>query len=130
MEQIVPREKWLYNDRGMMKWMGWLLSDHSAFMENAKGKEQTHLVKSEMSWTEINSNLKIAWEKSEMVVVQLNMIENSAYIPEIKGMVIGFNAGQIYLLLDNGDTRLIHVEDIRYVELVNNIKWYNDDNAI
>lgn len=130
MEQIVPREKWLYNDRGMMKWMGWLLSDHSAFMENAKGKERTHLVKPEMSWTKINGNLKIAWERSEMVVVQLNTIENSAYSPEIKGTVIGFNAGQIYLLMEDGDTRLIHVEDIRYVELANNIKWYNDDNAI
>lgn len=25
MENNVPREKWLYPDRGMKKWLGWIL---------------------------------------------------------------------------------------------------------
>ncbi|POD88767.1 hypothetical protein S101258_00481 [Lactiplantibacillus plantarum subsp. plantarum] len=33
MERVVPREKWLYDDRGMMKWMGWILAGHSAYLE-------------------------------------------------------------------------------------------------
>ena len=40
MENNVPREKWLYPDRCMKKWLGWILSDHSAYMEKASISER------------------------------------------------------------------------------------------
>ena len=39
MENNVPQEKWLYPDRCMKKWLGWILSDHSAYMEKASISE-------------------------------------------------------------------------------------------
>lgn len=130
MEQIVPREKWLYNDRGMMKWMGWLLSDHSAFMENAKGKELVHPAKPEMDEEKINNQLQQAWNNSNEVSIQINVLENDSYLPEFIGRVVGFDSGQIYLQLSEGETKLLHVEEIRSVELIKNGKWWADGDTI
>lgn len=130
MEQIVPREKWLYNDRGMMKWMGWLLSDHSAFMEKSKLQEAGKDVKPEMDQRQVSKNLASAWENGEVVTIQMNSIEDNSFVPEIKGQVIGFNAGQIYLLLEEGTTSRLNVENIRYVTATPSQKWWLDDNAL
>ncbi|AKP66813.1 hypothetical protein [Companilactobacillus ginsenosidimutans] len=130
MEQIVPREKWLYNDRGMMKWMGWLLSDHSAFMEGEKVKERLTPVKPEMEVEIISEQLKDAWENSKSVSVQINVLENDEYVPEIEGVVVGFDTGRIYLQLDSGETRLLHLEEIRCVNIQKNDKWWTDGYAL
>lgn len=34
MERSVSEVLCLYPDRGMQKWLGWILSDHSAYMED------------------------------------------------------------------------------------------------
>ena len=49
MENNVPREKWLYPDRCMKKWLGWILSDHSAYMEEASISERPVEPKPEQS---------------------------------------------------------------------------------
>ena len=49
MENNVPREKWLYPDRCMKKWLGWILSDHSAYMEKASISERPVEPKPEQS---------------------------------------------------------------------------------
>ncbi|WP_125770317.1 DNA-directed RNA polymerase subunit beta [Companilactobacillus furfuricola] len=130
MEQIVPREKWLYNDRGMLKWMGWLLSDHSAFMEKSRTQETDKEIKPQMDQQQISRNLASAWEDGAMISIQMNTIEVNSFIPEIKGQVIGFNAGQIYVLLEEGTTRRLQVEDIRYATTVPSQKWWLDDNTL
>lgn len=130
MEQIVPREKWLYNDRGMMKWMGWLLSDHSAFMERSKRLESIKDVKPEMDQQQISQNLASAWENGAMATIQMNTIEANTFVPEIKGQIIGFNAGQIYVLLEEGTTKRLYVGDIRYVTTTPSQKWWLDDNSL
>lgn len=130
MERIVPREKWLYNDRGMMKWMGWLLSDHSAFMEKAKGKETPTTIKPEMDTRSISNNLARAWERKQTIIIQMNAIEGNAFVPEMKGQIIGFNAGQVYLLGEDGSTKLLYVENIRYAALSNDQKWWMNDDTL
>ncbi len=35
----VQRDQWLYNDRGMMKWLGYFLSDHTQDMTDKKSEE-------------------------------------------------------------------------------------------
>ncbi len=37
----VPRDQWLYNDRGMMKWLGYFLSDHTQDMTD-KNQRSSH----------------------------------------------------------------------------------------
>ena len=119
-----------HQDRGMMKWMGWLLSDHSAFMEGEKIKERRQPIKKEMDVEKISERLKKAWEDSSSVSIQINVMENNDLVPEIEGVVVGFDTGRIYLQLDSGETRLLHTEEIRCVELQKSGKWWTDGYTI
>ncbi len=123
-ERIVPREQWLYDDRGMMKWMGWLLSDHSAFMENAKQAEKPVPVKSEMTPTEIQRTLQTAFEQNRAVWIQPNIIADGQYVPEVGGYPVTFYAGRVYLEQAGHQLWMIHVETIRHVALQSNEKWW------
>lgn len=67
----VPRERWLYNDRGMAKWMGWLLSDHSAYLNEAAKSDLPAAPLSEMTAEDIDSTLQNAWLNSKAVSIQL-----------------------------------------------------------
>ncbi|MCH4007926.1 DNA-directed RNA polymerase subunit beta [Companilactobacillus sp.] len=127
MERIVPRDKWLYNDRGMMKWMGWLLSDHSAFMEGEKNKENLQPILPQMGVVDISDRLQQAWESADYVSIQLNVLNHDNFVPELVGVVVGFDAGRIYLQMDSGETKLLRVEEIRSVIPVREDKWWNDD---
>lgn len=115
MEQTVPREKWLYNDRGMMKWMGWLLSDHSSFMEGEQQHEQLKPVAPEMAPSLIDVTLNNAFEQSQTVQIQLNLLENDQYAPAITGEILGYHDDRIYLQAIHGPIQVIILEEIRCV---------------
>ena len=66
MENNVPREKWLYPDRCMKKWLGWILSDHSAYMEKASISERPVEPKPEQSQETISDILEDAWQNAKL----------------------------------------------------------------
>lgn len=123
-EHNVPRDQWLYPDRGMMKWMGWLLSDHSAYMSVAAKSDKPEPELSEMSFEKINACLQHAWEQSQSVAIQLAELENGQYLPLVEGAVCGFVDGQVYLQQKTGGMRMVQVEEIRHVELMDATKWW------
>ncbi|WP_125760887.1 DNA-directed RNA polymerase subunit beta [Companilactobacillus hulinensis] len=125
MERIVPREKWLYDDRCMKKWMGWLLSDHSAFLDNARNSEQPRHIDDEMDNSSISNCLQSSFDYSKFVIIQLDILEDNNYVPEIHGIVAGFENNQVYLYLEDGSVKSIFIEDIRYAELEEHDKWWN-----
>lgn len=125
-EHIVPRNQWLYDDRGMMKWMGWLLSDHSAFMEQAKAAETPTPVTVEMTPDEINRVLQQAWETGQVVQIQLNVLTHDQYVPVITGRVVSFYAGQIYVQQADDRLRSLAVDQIRHVTAPPAIKWWTE----
>lgn len=127
MENIVPREKWLYNDRGMMKWMGWLLSDHSAYMDEEKIKERKQPQHTQMKSGQISERLNNSWLHANEVLIQVNVLEDDYLIPEFKGIVAGFGSGQIYLQLDNSEFKILQVEQIRWIGSVKDGKWWDDE---
>lgn len=124
-ENNVPRELWLYPDRGMMKWMGWLLSDHSAYLEEAAKSEKPQQPLSEMTFADINATLQTAWEQSQSVAVQLAALYNDQYLPLIEGAVVGLVDGQVYLQPKSGRPRMLAVADIRHVEPLDTTKWWD-----
>ena len=71
MENNVPQEKWLYPDRCMKKWLGWILSDHSAYMEKASISERPVEPKPEQSQETISDILEDAWQNAKIVAVQI-----------------------------------------------------------
>lgn len=109
----VPKERWLYNDRGMAKWMGWLLSDHSAYLNEATKSDLPEAPLTEMTAEDIDSALQRAWLNSKAVSIQLAPLYDSKFLPLIEGAVIGCTEGQVNLLQKDTTIRTIDVADIR-----------------
>lgn len=124
MENNVPREKWLYPDRCMKKWLGWILSDHSAYMEEASISERPVEPKPEQSQETISDILEDAWQNAKIVAVQVGTPYDERLLPDIEGAVIGHWDDQVYLQLKNGDTQSIDAADIRNVALLNPDRWW------
>ncbi|BDZ31587.1 DNA-directed RNA polymerase subunit beta [Lactiplantibacillus sp. WILCCON 0030] len=129
MERIVPREKWLYDDRGMLKWMGWILSDHSAYMESVGKQTRPREVKPEMPVTQISANLQKAWKTGQAVIVQSDTLENNCFTAEYHGQVAGYQGDQIYLQLANDSVKFFHLDELRYVEIPTAEKWWSHDDT-
>lgn len=123
----VPKERWLYNDRGMAKWMGWLLSDHSAYLNEATKSDLPEAPLTEMTAEDIDSALQSAWLNSKAVSIQLAPLYDSKFLPLIEGAVIGCTEGQVNLLQKDTTIRTIDVADIRHVDVLAAEKWWNQD---
>lgn len=121
----VPQSEWLYADRGMAKWLGWLLSDHTQYLtEQAKAAHPEPLLPP-MEPAVIDSCLQQAWEKSQPVHLQLTPDFDSQQAPAITGMLIGFGSGQIQLVQrDSGVMVAIATEDIRHAAPIETRHWW------
>src|SRR5699024_4601448 len=66
-----------YHDRGMKKWAGFFLSEHTAEQEKIqKGLAHTNYPKPQMSEQEIGKVLQIARIKNKSVAIQIEAIDN------------------------------------------------------
>lgn len=124
MENNVPREKWLYPDRGMKKWLGWILSDHSAYMEEASISERPVQPKLEQSQEIISDILEDAWQNAKIVAVHVGTPNDEHLLPDIEGAVIGRWDDQVYLQLKTGEMQSIDAAEIRNVQLLNPDRWW------
>lgn len=124
-ERNVPREKWLYDDRGMKKWMGWILADHSEYMAKEAKLEQFAEPKPQMINEEISKVLDHAWKQNHQITIQLNDLYDNHFQNDVVGWIGGFQNRQIFLADESGEYKHIEVEDIRNVEELTASKWWN-----
>lgn len=109
-----------YQDRGIQKWQGMYLSEHTAEMEKEQKREQrTILPKKVMTENEIQELLTSAYQNQRIIAIQLEMkdLENN-YFDDITGTIKGFDALGIFV----GDTK-VHYDEIRNIELPVFHKW-------
>ena len=112
--------KKVYEDRNMLKWIGFYLSDQTAainkdVIERSKVNNQKPLMQSE----EIEKVLNEARLKSKPVSIQLeDLNENAQYYDDVIGMIRGYYELGIYI----GDQK-VHYDEIRNVEVYNWKKW-------
>lgn len=112
--------KKVYEDRNMLKWIGFYLSDQTAainkdVIERSKVNNQKPLMQSE----EIEKVLNEARLKSKPVSIQLEALnENAQYYDDVIGMIRGYDELGIYI----GDQK-VHYDEIRNVEVYNWKKW-------
>ncbi|WP_203633504.1 DNA-directed RNA polymerase subunit beta [Lacticaseibacillus suibinensis] len=125
MERNVPRELWLYPDRGMKKWLGWILSDHSAYMESQAIDEKPTPEKPEQKPSVIDQVLQTAWEQGQVVAIQLNALYDGQYRRDLEGPILGYADGQIYLQRKDGLVLPVQVEDIRHIDVLDATKWWH-----
>lgn len=117
-----------YQDRGKLKWMGMMLSDHTEALK--KLKQTDHTVqqitpKPQMSFYEISMIFKKSYDYQSPIRIQSNIINQSDHYEEIPCIVLGYKDNYIYLKKINGEIRKCQLEEIRYAECIEPMEWYN-----
>ncbi|WP_040981158.1 hypothetical protein [Oceanobacillus jeddahense] len=131
MEQIsvtrVTPEQFGYKDRGMVKWLGMMLSDHSEALKKEEADDQLMEVeaKEEMMEEEIAKVLYKAFTTGSPVLIQANVMQNGNYYKDLECKVSGYTENQIHLFLKDGRVTNCTLGEIRNVEMMNSLDWYD-----
>lgn len=105
-----------YQDRGMKKWSGFFLSDHSLKINQDNRKRATvYSKKTEMSEAEISKILLQSFSNHYPVSIQLkNLDEDCRFAEDIKGFVEGYSNENIVTISGTA----VHLNDINHIELI------------
>lgn len=103
-----------YQDRGMKKWQGFMLSDHIAALNKDKeNNAKVYTEKETMSEVEISQVLLQAFANNKVVAVQLKEKTLDKKIqPDIVGLVKGYDGDKIVI----GDNE-IELGDINNIQI-------------
>ena len=103
-----------YQDRGMKKWQGFMLSDHIATLNRDKEeKAKVYTEKDTMSEAEVSQVLLQAFANNKVVSVQLKEKTLDKKIqPDIVGLVKGYEGDRIVI----GDTE-VELSNINNIEI-------------
>ena len=102
-----------YHDRGMLKWQGFFLSDHTSAIKKEAAQNIPEL-RPEMNQSEIGRILNDSWESCTKVSIQLNQVNGNAVPVELHGYVKGYQDDKICLSV-KGNIQMISVDAIRNV---------------
>lgn len=107
-----------YQDRGMLKWAGYFLSDHTSALQQMFIDEQPEEILPRQEMEEVSKTLANAWHRNEMVHVQLNELQQGELIESVTGQVLGVYDDKI--IIQNADDRYtrLDLEEIRNVRVV------------
>ena len=111
--------KYDYIDRGMIKWQGFYLSDHTSALNaehEAQNKALHREIPPQMTSEEITSVINQAIVKNRVVEIQTNKCDgNGIYDPPIIGKIKGYMENDLYI--DNDCT--VGISVIRHVSIAN-----------
>lgn len=101
-----------YQDRGMKKWQGFMLSDHIvALNKDKENNAKVYTEKDAMSDIEISQILLQAFANNKIVSVQLKEKTLDKKIqPDIVGHVKGYHGDKI--IIDNSEIELSNINNI------------------
>lgn len=110
----------VYRDRGMKKWAGFILSEHTLEQEKyEKAKKKVNVPKPQMSPEDIYTTMQQAQIKNKRIAVQRVAVDiEGNYYDDVIGLLKGADSRGIYI----GNER-IDFHEIRHVELLNHKKW-------
>ncbi|MEK6189481.1 MAG: hypothetical protein N2A99_00635 [Carnobacterium alterfunditum] len=109
-----------YHDRGIKKWAGFYLSEHTAAQEKLTGERQkSNPQKQQLDPQEIALVVNEAILKNRSVAVQIEAVDqNGCYKDDIVGLVAGGDELGIYI----NDTK-VDFDEIRNVQFISLKKW-------
>lgn len=115
-----------YRDRGKVKWMGMMLSDHFEALKKmkAENKEAQPPLKAEKNPTENAMMLHQAYTSKQPIRLQPNIIKGGQYLPALDCMVLGFYGEYIHFKKQDHTTFKLQLEQIRYIEWMDPLCWY------
>ncbi|ETF12202.1 hypothetical protein N654_1344 [Lactiplantibacillus plantarum 4_3] len=102
-----------YHDRGMMKWQGFYLSDHTAALnQQNQHLNAVYVPRPQQSLAELTQVLADAYQRQQLVTIQLKTVDqNNRHLPDITTLIHGYNANDIVI----DSNRFISLQDIRNV---------------
>ncbi|WP_314060367.1 hypothetical protein [uncultured Vagococcus sp.] len=109
-----------YHDRGMKKWAGFYLSEHTAIMEKLKLTEIQLIPQKEQQSPEVISQfLETAILKGLGVSVQKEEVDQEGhYSPDITGKISGHDSLGVYI-----GKQKIPYDNIRHIDFDDDKKW-------
>jgi len=115
-----------YKDRGKMKWIGLMLSDHAEALKKQKQARQKSQIepKSKQDMEAISACLYRSYSSGKPLAIQLDILSEGRYLPDIEGIILGFREDTIYLRQRDRETKRIKLEDIRHVGWISTTQWY------
>ena len=114
-----------YDDRGMAKWMGFYLSEHTSEMEKDNTVRNKVWHRNEpMSDFEIGAVLDTAFKNHSQVVIQTAELngEGSAF-EYVVGVVEGHNGNTLYVSDDELGVQLVAIDSINNIQIADRAKW-------
>lgn len=119
-ERLFMEAKQVYQDRGMMKWIGFYLSDHTAVLnKESKERNRINVEKEQMELEEIGEVLQQAYLQNKRIAIQLEALNDEGnYLDDLIGKIFGQREEQIYL--DEEERGMLHltIEQIHHVEIL------------
>ncbi len=114
-----------YDDRGMAKWMGFYLSEHTSEMEKDNTIRNTIYYRREkMSEIEISSILDTAYRYRYSVIIQLDALNTEGFaFEDVSGVVEGFNGNKLYLSDVETGIQIVSINSINHIALSTTEKW-------
>ncbi|MEI5992724.1 hypothetical protein [Candidatus Enterococcus mansonii] len=109
-----------YQDRGIKKWNGFYLSEHTSIIDKEKTAAKKNIPqKRRMTEGEIGQLLEFAFNNNRQVTIQLEIVDSEGnYNDDTIGFVEGFDELGLMIGLQK-----VHYDEIRNVELFHLKKW-------
>lgn len=116
-----------YKDRGIVKWFGMMLSDHSDALKKEEMNNQSIEVeeKEEMTKEDISTVLHKVFAANIPILLQANVLKNGNYYKDLECKVAGYFENLICFVLKDGRSTICSLEQIRNVEFMNSLEWYD-----
>ncbi|GGP07253.1 hypothetical protein [Oceanobacillus neutriphilus] len=121
-------EMYGYRDRGILKWQGMILADQTDALKELENEIAEIEGKEEMSEVEISQVLHRAYLSDYPVAIQANIIRNGSFYRDVICKVAGYGNNKIHLRLKDGRTTSCTLEEIRNVEFMDPLEWYDKRN--
>ncbi|WP_283679184.1 hypothetical protein [Lentilactobacillus sp. Marseille-Q4993] len=106
-----------YHDRGMLKWQGYYLSDHTSALNHQKEVRShivSHQVAEQMEMADIETTINTSITKHIPVSIQSNIKDDNGTFPmPITGEIIGYHNSRLYISTQES----IEISDIRHINL-------------
>ncbi len=109
-----------YQDRGMVKWAGFYLSEHTDTLNDQMTREKNcPQQKMQMDIDEIGTILSEAQRRNKEIAIQIEERDSNGYYkPDTFGVIKGFDELGIFV----GNTKIGYAE-IQHVAFSNDLKW-------
>ena len=110
-----------YIDRGIVKWTGMYLAEHTAQLEAFQKKEHTLVTqKKQMSSLEIDEIVACAVLKNVAVCIQKEARDlNGHYYPDVIGKIRGYDNRGLFI-----NDEKVDFDEIRHISIQPSIKWF------